>query len=122
MPDHKGAKVIFSLRLALFAGIVIAMVDPVQCVDTGASYRQSRREMYWMIGTWIIFFAWVIGYSSVTGYSSAEKAEVEMVYGIPRWVFFGWVVPLLVANGFTVWFCLYKMQDEPMEEMPEDTP
>jgi hypothetical protein len=26
----------------------------------------------------------------------------------------------LAANAFTIWFCLFKMQDEPMEELPED--
>ena len=98
------------------------MADSNQRVDTGASFRQCLLELKWMVGTWVVFFAWVIGYSSVAGYAAAEQAEVEMVWGIPRWVFFGWVIPLLVANVFTIWFCLCKMQDEPMEELPEDTP
>ena len=98
------------------------MVNNEQRSDTGASFRQCLLELKWMVATWAVFFAWVIGYSSVAGYSVAEKAEVELVCGIPRWVFFGWVIPLIVANAFTVWFCLCKMQDEPMEELPEDTP
>ncbi len=98
------------------------MPDSNQHADTGASFRQCLLELKWMVATWMVFFAWVIGYSSVAGYAAAEQAEVQMVWGIPRWVFFGWVIPLLVANVFTIWFCLCKMQDEPMEELPEDTP
>ena len=98
------------------------MADSNQHADTGASFRQCLLELKWMVATWVVFFAWVIGYSSVAGYAAAEQAEVQMVWGIPRWVFFGWVIPLLVANVFTIWFCLCKMQDEPMEELPEDTP
>ena len=64
----------------------------------------------------------MLGHSQALDYAAAEQAEVQMVWGIPRWVFFGWVIPLLVANVFTIWFCLCKMQDEPMEELPEDKP
>ena len=96
------------------------MADSNQRADTGTSFRQCLLELKWMVATWLVFFAWVIGYSSVAGYAAAEQAEVQMVWGIPRWVFFGWVIPLIVANAFTVWFCLCKMQDEPMEELPEE--
>jgi hypothetical protein len=96
------------------------MADTNQRADTGASFRQCLLELKWMVATWVVFFAWVIGYASVAGYAVAETAEVQMVWGIPRWVFFGWVIPLGAANAFTIWFCLFKMQDEPMEELPED--
>ena len=91
-----------------------------QRVDTGASFRQCLLELKWMVAVWGVFFVWINGYASFAGYEAAEKAEVEMVLGIPRWVFFGWVIPILFANIFTIWFCLCKMRDEPMEEMPED--
>ena len=100
----------------------LRMADSNQRADTGASFRQCLLELKWMVATWVVFFAWVIGYSSVAGYAAAEQAEVQMVWGIPRWVFFGWLIPLGAANVFTVWFCLCKMQDEPMEELPEDMP
>jgi hypothetical protein len=96
------------------------MADANQRADTGASFRQCLLELKWMVGTWVVFFAWVIGYSKVAGYAAAETADVQMVLGIPRWVFFGWLIPLVAANAFTLWFCLFKMQDEPMEELPED--
>ena len=35
-------------------------------------------------------------------------------------VMIGWLLPLLVANAFTIWFCLRFMRDEPMEVLPED--
>ena len=116
-----GAKFFRCVRAALGKSFP-RMADSIQRADTGASFRQCLLELKWMVATWVVFFAWVIGYSSVAGYAAAEQAEVQMVWGIPRWVFFGWVIPLLVANVFTIWFCLCKMQDEPMEELPEDTP
>ena len=46
--------------------------------------------------------------------------ELRMVWGIPAWAFYGWVLPLMAANAFTLWFCLKFMHDEPMEKLPEE--
>jgi len=48
------------------------------------------------------------------------NTELQLVWGIPAWAFYGWVLPLMAANAFTLWFCLKFMQDEPMEELPEE--
>ena len=36
--------------------------------------------------------------SIVSFIEAAEQAEVQVVWGIPRWVFFGWLVPLVEAE------------------------
>ena len=98
------------------------MADPYQRPDTGASYRQSLRELRVMLIVWGAAFVWIIGYCSTNAYSAADEEPIKLVLGFPAWVFYGWVIPLIVANAITLWFCLFFMQDEPMEELPEDTP
>ncbi|MDP7050989.1 MAG: DUF997 family protein [Verrucomicrobiota bacterium] len=96
------------------------MPDPDQRPDTGASYRQSKREMFWMLGTWAVFFIWVNGYCSLNAYSTGDERPLQLVLGFPSWVFYGWVLPLMAANAFTFWFCLRYMKDEPMEDLPQE--
>ena len=96
------------------------MATVQQRPDTGASYRQSKREMFVMVGLWLLMGIWVIGYGSQAAYSAENETPLRTVFGMPRWVFIGWLCPLLVANIFTLWFCLRFMKDEPMEPVPED--
>jgi len=167
------------------------MPVPEQSPDTGASYRQSKRELLVMLAVWGVAFLWVITYCAFNSYSTdiaiiipwlsvlavaahtvwfvvsfrgtdkqffdvpacgqfvmiilagvlwgvvgnqlatnsdylkfniliPANEELRMVWGIPAWAFYGWVLPLMAANAFTLWFCLKFMQDEPMEELPEE--
>ena len=96
------------------------MKDASSKSDIGASYRQSKRELFVMIGAWVITGLWVLGYNSQAAYAAETEGPVKMLFGLPRWTGIGWLLPLLVANAFTIWFCLRFMQDEPMEELPED--
>ena len=88
--------------------------------DTGASYRQSKREMFVMVGVWVVAGLWVLGYNSQAAYAAENEVPIRTLLGMPRWVVFGWLVPLCAANIFTFWFCLRFMRDEPMEELPEE--
>ena len=167
------------------------MAAPDQSPDTGASFRQSKRELFVMLAVWGVAFLWVITYCAFNSYSTdvtitipwpsvlavaahaawfvisfrgidkrffdvaacsqfimiimagvlwgvvgnqlaadseylkftfliPANEELRMVWGIPAWVFYGWGLPLMAANAFTLWFCLKFMQDEPMEELPEE--
>ena len=45
--------------------------------------------------------------------------EVSTVLGFPDWVFRGVVLPWMIANIFTFWFCLrFLKNDEDEEEAP----
>jgi len=88
--------------------------------DIAMSYRQSRREMYVMICVWVVVGLWVLGYNSQAAYAAESEMPPQMLFGMPRWVVFGWLIPLSMANVFTVWFCLRFMKDETMEELPEE--
>ena len=111
---------VFRCFRALLGKSFLIMVEPKQRVDTGASYLQSKRELFVMIAAWVITALWVLGYNSQAAYAAETETPVRMLFGLPRWTVIGWLLPLLVANAFTIWFCLRFMRDEPMEELPED--
>ena len=96
------------------------MSEPDHKPDTGTSYRQSKREMHVMICVWVVVGLWVLGYNSQAAYAAESEVPLRMLFGMPRWVVFGWLIPLGMANVFTIWFCLRFMKDEPMEELPEE--
>ena len=40
---------------------------------------------------------------------------METLYGMPRWAFFGVVLPWIAACGFTFWFSIFGMKDTPLD-------
>lgn len=98
----------------------LRMSEPSTRPDTGASYQQSKRELYLMIAAWAVTALWVLGYNLQAAYAAEIETPVRMLFGLPRWTVIGWLLPLLVVNAFTIWFCLRFMRDEPMEVLPED--
>ena len=96
------------------------MVEPKQRVDTGASYLPIQTRVVCDDRGGVITALWVLGYNSQAAYAAETETPVRMLFGLPRWTVIGWLLPLLVANAFTIWFCLRFMRDEPMEELPED--
>ena len=111
---------VFRCFRALLGKSFLIMAEPKQRVDTGASFRQSKRELFVMIAAWVVTALWVLGYNSQAAYAAETETPVRMLFGLPRWTVIGWLLPLLVANAFTIWFCLRFMRDEPMEGLPED--
>lgn len=54
------------------------------------------------------------------GYQRPANEPVATVLGMPRWVFWGVLVPWLVANLFTFWFCFYYMVDDNLDDTVEN--
>ena len=71
--------------------------EPSTRPDTGASYRQSKRELFVMIAAWAVTGLWVLGYNSQAAYAAETETPVRMLFGLPRWTVIGWLLPLLVA-------------------------
>ena len=82
------------------------------------SLRQSRRELWFILLTWLGFCVWVIAYCAVNGYH-LNPEEVSTVFGFPSWVFWGVALPWMFANVVTFWFCLRFLKNEDDEETPE---
>jgi len=79
------------------------------------SLHQSRRELWLILLAWLGCAIWVISYCSINGYDLAPE-EVSTVLGFPHWVFWGVVVPWMIANAFTFWFCLGFLRNDGDEE------
>jgi hypothetical protein len=60
---------------------------------------------------------WAVPVCYFTGYdSNIDPAKLETLWGIPKWVFWGLVVPWLAADVFTVWLCFFYMKDDDLGE------
>ncbi len=79
-------------------------------------FRQLRGETLVILGIWLGFMAWTIGVTAYLGYAEPAGETVELVWGLPAWVFWGIVVPWAAANVTTFWFCLGYMKDQPLDE------
>ena len=82
------------------------------------SLRQSRRELLFILLTWLGFGLWVIVYCGLYGYNLAPE-NISTTFGFPDWVFWGIAAPWMVANVVTFWFCLCVLKNEEDEESIE---
>ncbi len=74
-------------------------------------FLHSRREAIIIFLVWVAALLWAVPYCYATGYN-IDASQLPLVYGIPAWVVGGIVVPWLLANVFTIVFCLHYMTDE----------
>lgn len=85
-----------------------------QAEDLADSFRQSRREMAVMLGTWLAFFLWTGIACTLLAYWEPGE-PVARLFGMPRWAFVGVALPWLAANGFIAWFALRFMKDTDLD-------
>lgn len=63
-----------------------------------------------MLATWVVFLVWTLSYNASYAFDVAAST-VEPIMGMPRWVFFGILVPWMVGLVLTFWFATYFMKD-----------
>ena len=87
-------------------------------------FVHSRREAIVIFCTWLAALAWAVPYCYFNGYHVAEPENIATVFGVPAWLFWGIVVPWLVADLFTIWFCWRFMKDDDLGAAgdEQDTP
>ena len=82
-------------------------------------YRHSLRECWLILLTWGLCLLWTIGYSWQQGYR-VPGGPLQLVLGMPRWVFWGVLLPWILATAFSIAFGLFGVVDEPLgEDKPE---
>lgn len=87
--------------------------------DLAASFRQSRKEFWFMVMTWVAFAAWTLGFNFL--FAKGEEGEaVEVVFGMPKWVVFGIAIPWMIALGLTIWFAMFYMKDTDLGRTDEE--
>jgi hypothetical protein len=96
------------------------MSDDVKNADLGISFRQSRKEFYFMVAAWCVFAIWTISYVGLKG-GHQEGATLQLMWGMPEWVVFGILLPWVFALGLTVWFALRFMKDTDLDPNAGDS-
>ena len=79
-------------------------------------FLNARREAWIIFGVWVACLAWSVPYCYLYGYPPSDEEfnpETFSTYmGVPSWVCWGILVPWLLSNVFTIWFCFFYMKDD----------
>jgi len=76
-------------------------IDPND-VRSREFFLRTRKEAVVAGAIWFVFFLWVVGVSYVMGYGEVDPTYSVM--GFPAWIFWGVLLPFVVA---TLVNCLY---------------
>jgi hypothetical protein len=79
----------------------------------------AQREAIWIVVIWCIACGWSIGVCGWLGYGR-PNALPPLVFGFPNWVFWGVVVPWLVATVSSLFISQVLMTDEDLGEDAAD--
>ena len=99
------------------------MTDDSQSNDSyDPVFLHARREALVLLVAFVVFLVWTILTCYILGYRQ-PTVDVRTVWGMPRWVFWGVVVPWMAANVFTFAFAWFYMVNDPLgqaatEEQP----
>ena len=77
-------------------------------------FLHARREALAILAAFVLAMVWAITWCIVDGYYAPGEpvGEIPLILGIPRWTFWGILVPWLVADAFSVWFCFFYFVED----------
>jgi len=89
------------------------MAHPDPTESLGDSFRQSRRELWFMLTTWIVFAAVVTTVGALTAFErpAAGEESVALLLGLPRWVVLTVLLPWIAGNAVIFYFATWFMKD-----------
>jgi len=85
-------------------------------------FVHSKRESIELLVAFFVFLLWSVGVSYMLGYGADVTEATQTVWGMPRWVFWGVAVPWMGANVYTVYFCVFRIADDPLEDLSDFPP
>ena len=89
-------------------------------VEYDPVFLHSRREAVLIFGLWVVALLWSVPYCYFNGYPDTfEPDRFQTLWGIPSWLFWGILIPWLVADVFTIWFCFWYMKEDDLGEAHE---
>ncbi len=87
--------------------------DDTGSLELDPVFLNSKREAWIILGLWGAMLLWAVPYCYINGFQAGlDPEEVELTFGLPSWVFWGIAFPWLVADVFTIWFCLLYMKKD----------
>lgn len=94
--------------------------NDTESMELDPVFLHSKREAWIILGLWVVALLWAVPYCYMNGYQTGLDPEtIETTMGIPSWVFWGIAFPWLVADIFTIWFCLFFMKEDDLGEAHE---
>jgi hypothetical protein len=98
------------------------MNDPGKPVEKEQQLlRHARREGLVILAVWALCLGWSTVISYVFGYGRNAES-MNLVLGMPAWVFWGIALPWSVCLVFSVWFCFVYMADDDLGQDPGEGP
>ncbi len=82
-------------------------------------FVHSKRESIELLVAFCVFLGWSVGVSYWLGYGVDDAEVTKTFWGIPRWVFWGVAAPWIGANIYTIYFCMFRMADDPLEDLSD---
>ncbi|REJ73927.1 MAG: hypothetical protein DWQ34_02545 [Planctomycetota bacterium] len=83
-------------------------------------YLHTRREAIVIIGLWLFALLWTVPYCYFNGFHTvSDGGEIETMWGIPSWVFWGIAVPWLVCDVIAIGLCLFFIKQDDLGEAHE---
>lgn len=85
-------------------------------------FLNSRREAIAIFILWFCCLLWAVPVSYAMGYGQeVAPGEVPTTLGMPSWVFWGLLLPWLVADAVTIWLCFGFIKNDDLGQAPEET-
>ena len=94
--------------------------DEGEPIEYDPIFLNSRREAIVIFCLWLTALIWAVPFCYINGYQTDfDPATLSTTWGIPTWLFWGILVPWIVADLFTIWFCFCYMKDDELGETNE---
>lgn len=108
-----------SLRTFTMSIIAEQDVDPASgdAVELDPVFVHAKREAVIVLVVFTLFMLVSLGVSySLAPPSGKAQAAVDLVLGMPHWVFWGIFLPWMFANVVTAWFCFVTIKRDDLTE------
>jgi len=102
-------------------GLKIESDQKVDRPSPRSSVLQSAREAKWILLIWFASFVWTLGYCTRYGYQPVDPSQLNLVMGMPHWVFWGVVMPWVTTMIVSIWFALFCIRDDELGEEPPES-
>lgn len=86
--------------------------------DYDPTFINTRREAIIIVLIWAACLAWCVPYCYLYGYNLPAD-ELQTFWGFPTWVFWGILLPWVLASLFGIAFSLFWMTDDDLGEVDE---
>lgn len=87
--------------------------------DYDPLFIHARREAVFIFLLWLACLAWCVPYCYINGYVPVDQ-EVELLWGLPKWIVLGILGPWLIADVVTILFCIFIFREDDLGEAGDE--